>query len=245
MRLRELAEDAVWPDTPDLAERVQASPGARRAVSRMRRRRRALVATVAALVLLPAAGAVAFPGARDDVLHWLGLRSARVERVPAPPSGARAEREADLGPRVSRAQAVRQAGLEPRLPAALGTPDRIRVAAQRISLVYAPRPGLPALEGVRAGAVLTESRGGVSGQFLRKLVTMATGVRRVRVRGRPGAYISGGSQSYLYETASGTVVQERPLIGGPTLLWEQDGLVLRLETRAGLPEALRIARSLD
>src|SRR5687768_4073515 len=102
-RLRVLAEEAVWPATPDLAAAVAATPRAgraRAAVDRGRaalglgraapgRRpaaRRALAVLLAALLLVPAA-AVAFPGARDDVLEWLGLREVEIRRVPAPPAG--------------------------------------------------------------------------------------------------------------------------------------------------------------
>ena len=165
-RLRALAADAVWPATPDLAAAVAAAPRRRRrrvAVGRGRaalgrggagvgRRpaRRALAVVLAALLLVPAA-AVAFPGARDDVLEWLGLRDVEIRRVPAPPAGTRPELEGDLGRRVSLAQARRNAGFAAAIPAALGPPDRVRETGQRISLVYAPRDGLPALRGIDAG----------------------------------------------------------------------------------------------
>ena len=81
---------------------------------------------LAALLLVPAA-AVAFPGARDDVLEWLGLRDVEIRRVPAPPAGTRPELEADLGRTVTLAQARRDAGFAAAIPAALGPPDRVRV----------------------------------------------------------------------------------------------------------------------
>ena len=88
-----------------------------RAPSRRRGpRRRApapLAVSLAALLLLPAA-AVAFPGARDDVLEWLGLRDVQIRRVPAPPAGARPELEADLGRIVTLAQARLEAGFRRR-----------------------------------------------------------------------------------------------------------------------------------
>ena len=245
-QLRALADEVAWPATPDLAAAVARTAPQRRARRPLagwsRRSRRVLAAVAAALLLVPAA-AVAFPGARDDVLEWLGLRDVEIRRVPAPPAGARPELEADLGRRVTLAQAQREAGFAAGIPAELGAPDRVRVTGQRISLVYAPRAGLPALEGVDAGLLLTESRGGIPGEYLQKLVLGGTGVERVRVRGRPGAYISGGDHGYIYETPSGTVEEDRALLAGPTLIWVAGGRVHRLETAAPRATALRIARS--
>jgi len=95
---------------------------------------------------------------------------------PAPPPAARPELEADLGRLVTLARAERAAGFAAALPAALGPPDRVRLGARRISLVYAPRPGLPPLAGVDAGLIVTESRGGIRGQYLRKLLLGGTDV---------------------------------------------------------------------
>jgi len=203
-----------------------------------------LVAVLAALLLLPAA-AVAFPGARDDVLEWLGLRDVEIQRVPVPPAGARPELEADLGRRVTLAQAARDAGFAAALPAVLGAPDRVRITGQRLSLVYAARPGLPQLDDVDAGLVLTESRGGIPGSLLRKLVLGGTDVQRVSVDGHRGAYITGGRHAYFYETPGGELREERPLLAGPTLVWAAGGRVYRLETAARRAAALRIARSVE
>ena len=157
---------------------------------------------LAALLLVPAA-AVAFPGARDDVLEWLGLRDVEIRRVPAPPAGTRPELEADLGRRVTLAQARREAGFAAALPAALGAPDRVRVTGQRISLIYAPRAGLPTLDGVDAGLILTESRGGIPRRVPAEAAARRHGRRAGQGPRRPGAYISGGEHAYIYETPRG------------------------------------------
>jgi hypothetical protein len=226
-RLRALAADVQWPETPDLRAAVLRAPAPRR------RSRRLLALVVAALVLVPAAGAVALPGARDDVLEFLGLRDVKVQRQQAPPPNARPELEDDLGRVVSMAEARRVAGFAPLVPAVLGRPDRVRVTAQRISLVYDdPR------------IFLTEVRGGIDGGYLQKLLYGNTQVRRVRVSGHVGAFISGGEHGYLYVTPGGNVVEDRPLLAGPTLIWEQEGLVLRLEGRFGRKKALQMAESI-
>ncbi len=248
LQLRALAEEAVWPATPDLAAAVAAAPRGRRAglgraAARLRiRPRRALAVVLAALLLVPAA-AVAFPGARDDVLEWLGLREVEIRRVPAPPPGTRPELEPDLGRVVPLAQAQREAGFAAFLPAALGEPDRVRILGQRVSLIYAPRDGLPRLDGIDAGLILTQSRGGIRGVYLEKLLLGGTDVERVEVRGRLGAFISGGEHAYLYETPDGQVREDRPLLAGPTLVWTGSGRVYRLEAAAPRDKVLQIASS--
>jgi hypothetical protein len=58
-------------------------------------------------------------------------------------------------------------------------------------------------------------------------------------------FISGGEHAYVYETPGGDIREDRPLLAGPTLIWQRGGLVFRLETRAGRARALRIARSVS
>src|SRR4051794_30435222 len=242
LQLRALAADVQWPPTPDLAAGVLAAEPAPRGRAPRSGRRRLIAALVGALVLVPAAGAVAFPGARDDVLQWLGLRHVSVRRVPRLPP-ARHALEADLGGLTSLRAASRAAGIAVRVPSVLGPPERVRQTAGRVSLVYAPRAGFPRLPGMDAGLVLTETRGTLEAGFLEKIVSAGTRVERVDVGGRLGAFISGRPHIYLYGTSGGDVVQAHPLLAGPTLVWERDGLVLRLESDATRARAVRVARS--
>ena len=242
LQLRALAEEAAWPATPDLAAAVARAPRGRAARRpRIRVGRRALAALLALLLVVPAA-AVAFPGARDDVLEWLGLRDVEIRRVPAPPPGTRPELEPDLGRLVPLAQAERQAGFAARIPAVLGQPDRVRVLAQRISLIYAPSDDLPALDGVDAGLILTQSRGSIPGVYLQKLLLGGATAERVKVGGRLGAFIAGG-HAYLYESPNGRVHQDQPLLAGPSLVWTGGGRVYRLEAAAARRKVLQIAQS--
>ena len=127
------------------------------------------------------------------------------------------------------------------MPAALGPPDRVRIAGRRLSLIYAPRGDLAKLEDVDAGLILTEVRGGIRGEYLRKLVFGGTSVRSARVDGHRGAFISGGPHAYIYENPNGVIEEDHTLLAGPTLIWEQGGLVLRMETTADRRKALQIA----
>jgi hypothetical protein len=96
---------------------------------------------------------------------------------------------------------------------------------------------------VDAGLILTESRGGIEGAYLRKLAGTGTDVTDTRVGSHRGAFISGGMHAYLYVAPSGDVVEDHPLLAGPTLIWEQNGLVLRQESKANREKSLQIARS--
>jgi hypothetical protein len=243
LQLRALAEEVAWPATPDIAGAVARAPRERPGARAWRapRGRRVLALVLAALLLVPAA-ALAFPGARDDVLAWLGLRDVEIRRVPAPPPGTRPELEPDLGRPVPLSEAEREAGFRAAIPAALGEPDRVRVRERRISLIYAPRDGLPKLDGVDAGLILTESRGAIHGVYLQKLLLGGATAERVRVGGRLGAFIA-GDHAYLYESPDGRVHEDQPLLAGPTLVWTGRGRVYRLETAARRAKALQIARS--
>ena len=92
----------------------------------------------------------------------------------------------------------------------------MRITGQRISLIYAPRPGLPALEGVDAGLILTESRGGIPASTCRSCCSAARTSSASRSAAGSGAFISGGEHAYLYETPDGEVREDRPLLAGPT-----------------------------
>jgi hypothetical protein len=102
---------------------------------------------------------------------------------------------------------------------------------------------LPALDGVDAGLILTQSPGGIHGAYLDKMLLGGTDAERVSVDGHRGVFISGGEHAYLYETPDGEVREDRPLLAGPTLIWQAGGFVFRMESRAGRVDAVRIGAS--
>ena len=229
-RLRLLAADVSWPDTPDLASavaaRVEAAP-------RAARRPRRLVVAVAAALLVPATGAVAFPSARDDVLDWLGLKGAEVRRAPELPPAAPPAIE-ELGRRVTLEEAARVARFRPAVPAELGAPVEVRFddATRTVTLVY-------------DGILVAQTPGALSRDLVGKVVTTRSRVRAVDVDGARGVFIDGAPHSYVYRRPDGTTGEDRPRLAGNTLVFNRGDLLVRVEgRRLALDRALEIARSL-
>jgi hypothetical protein len=234
-RLRELAADAAWPPTPDLASAVAArladagpanvgevpSWGALRDGRGWSvRRRRVLVAVLAAFVLVPAGAAFG-----DEVLEWLGLRSVEVRREPRLPPDARRPALDELGPPVTAAQARRRAGFAPVVPERLGPPEEVRERDGVVTLVY------------DGGALLlAQLRGALQEDLVQK--TVAPGARVRRVPG--GVFLSGPDHAYLYVRPDGENMEGRPFLAGNTLVVERGDLLLRLEGR-GLTAARALA----
>ena len=244
--LRDLAAAEEWPPTPDIAAavtvRLRQAPAPAGRVRRPRARRRwALAIALAALVALPGA-AVAFPDARDDVLEWLGLKNVEVRRTPQPPPARELLPQPDLGRVVPLDTAAARIGFEPLVPTTLGSPDEARVQDRRLSLVYRPTAGRPATRAEGIGVLITEQRG--SGVIAEKAVGPGTEVRAVDVDGARGAWLDGEPHAIIFQDTTGNYREDVPRLAGDTLVWERDGLVLRIEGARDLEDALAIARSL-
>jgi hypothetical protein len=141
----------------------------------------------------------------------------------------------DLGRPVTLGEAGTALGRRVALPAALGQPDEIRARAGVVSLLYAPRNGLPRI-------LLAEIPGDLDENLVRKTVDVETEVRPVKVRGARGVFL-GGRHTVLYVRPDGDVAESVPRLAGRALVWSRDGVVFRLEADVPLRRAIRIARS--
>ncbi|HEV2774032.1 MAG TPA: hypothetical protein VGV90_00425, partial [Solirubrobacteraceae bacterium] len=226
--LTRMAGETRWPPTPALAEAVRAKIEAQPEVGRRRGARRPLLAALLALVV--GGGVLASPGVGSDLLERLGLRNAtvqRVERLPPTALGGSLR----LGRRHSLASARRVAGFPLLRPAALGPPREVYVDDGVVSFVYRARSGRP---------MLFTQVPGRAGRYVQKFVTEDT--RRVRVAGAPALLLSGPHAVFFDARGGGTRVQEARLAKN-TLMWERNGLLLRLEAEQPVGELIRIARS--
>ncbi len=229
--LFDAAEAVAWPSTPVLDVR----PTSRRPRAMWR-------AVAAALVtLLVAAGAVAAAGA-------LGIGPLRIffddslppVNVPDTPLGTRLA----LGvPSSIGDPSTRVAVL---VPEQLGPPDEVYRTDDgwRASLVWAPREGLPASGSSRIGLLAMFVAGNLDPGLVDKIVIESrVTIENVTVRGQPGFWISGEPHVLKY-LAGGTTGAERTRLVGNALVWEEDGMVIRLETGLGRDETVGLAETM-
>jgi hypothetical protein len=219
LELRTLAAYVDLPAERELVPAVRA-----RLAYRPRRHvpwQRAVV--IAVLVLAVGLGAaMAVPDARTAILRFFGLEGVSIVRVSElPPAGPARFYYSDP---VTLQQAQQLLGFRPLLPD-VGPPDQIRLSqfSNDVVVVTYGRG--------RARLRLTELHYGT----IEKFVLEQQRVERVRVGDHRGVWIEGGHIVQL--------VEGLPELAGSTLLWEQNGLVLRLEGRLTKEQAIRIAES--
>lgn len=246
--LRALAAAEPFPPTPDVAAAVRTSLAS--APARTPRRfdawavlhgmRPAVAAALAVVIVLGSLAAV--EPVRSAVLDVLGLRGARIERrAPAIAPGGVGQ-ALDLGRRTTLSRATARAGFGVVAPTVPGAPsevwfDVLRTGGPQVAFVWdrpGPRPG--------DGLLLTQVRAGVE-QIIAKAAGSATRIERVTVDGEPGFWLAGEPHQFAYVTPSGNADVDTIRLAGPTLLWEHDGLLLRLEGAPSKAVALAIARS--
>ena len=116
-------------------------------------------------------------------------------------------------------------------------------AGGEISLVYAPRADLPLTKETSVGLLLMEFRATIDVEFFKKFVGSDTSVQVVDVNGSPGYWISGHPHGFAYRDPNQRGLEEDFRLAGNTLLWEQGGLTLRIESALSREQALAIART--
>lgn len=245
--LREAGARIEYPPGADLTSRVRtriAAPrlGPRRWL-RLQITRPAFLATAA--VVAACAFLILSPGARVAVADLLGIDGVRItieEEVPA--AGA----ELNLGQRVSLDVARTRVDFDVLVPEWLGAPDEVYHldAVSGVALVYRVRDGLPpAVEGSRAGAVITEFRARLDDVLYKKIVAGGgTRLEGVLVGGNPGFWIEARPHVVEYVDPEGRAGRLHSRLVGNTLLWNQAGLTLRIESSLSLERSLEIAASL-
>ncbi len=114
----------------------------------------------------------------------------------------------------------------------------------RVSLLYRARPDLPPIAGSDVGLLIQQFRGGIDAGIFQKGVGPGSQVMPVAVNGATGYWITGGLRAFAYTDANGVFQYEEIRGAGNTLLWQENGVVYRLETALPQADALRIASSL-
>lgn len=258
--LRDVGGHLRYPAARDLAERVRQriQAGPERGATWLDALRGLRLAPVAVtLVVILAGAAVLSPQMRAGAAEFLRLRGIDLFPVPAVPtpttspgSGVAtpaASPRLALGSRITLAEALRAPEFRVRAPAdpLLGEPDEVYRATgptgTQIAFVYVERPGIPR-SAAGVAALVHQFRGaGVDASFLAKGLGPTTRVEEVRVDGARGLWIEGEAHFFFYRDAVGGVHQETLRLAGNVLLWERDGVLLRIEAQLTKAEALRVA----
>lgn len=232
--LRDLARYVSYPETPDLAARIEDAVRRAGAVDRqpMERRplRRGLVLALIGLLII--AGAAAAVG--------IGLRGLSIVFIESPPRGG--ESPLDLGEPMTLADAQALVAYEILLPTGrLGQPDEIYVDERRsieqVALVYR-----------EAGAVellITQFEAIPQLTPAVKEVGPGTRVEAVRVDGKPGFWIEGNPHLLRYRDPRGAAVDDPVRLVGNVLVWQRGELTLRIEGASSREEAISIAESME
>jgi hypothetical protein len=244
----------LFPLTPDLATRVRHQ--LENDAARTARPRPLTAWLAAALLLILIAGTLAlFPAARYAIADRLGLRGVLihwVDEIPGEPSQVGAP--LTLGRRVTLDEARVAVDFPVLVPTAAGfdTPAEIYLMdgdeGEMVSLVYPAGPGLPESDVTGVGALLTQFQGEADRGLIEKGLPDSgpneSRLEAVSVGGEPGFWISGAPHGFFFVCHDVSECrEERYRLAGNVLLWEQDGLTLRLESELSLDEALAIAES--
>jgi hypothetical protein len=195
------------------------------------------------LLLIVAAAAVAFG------IFIGGLRITFAPGTPPPlPTGV--VRERAFGNEIGLAAARQRAGfaiLTPGLPA-LGAPDHVYYndfpEGGTVALVWGTRDKYPVDPKTGVGIVVTEFRATVDRTVWVKMLYDETEANRTVVNGYTAYWVSGGYHGFFYQDANGHRVDTSLRLVGSALVWQQNGLVLRIEGAKDLETAATIARSL-
>jgi hypothetical protein len=245
LNLRSLGRQLEWPPTPDLVIRVQH----RLASSLPQRRSRLWRPTLVAVLAIVALTLGWSPGAREAVARLLGVVGIRIEtqvETSVPPSF-----DLGLGVQVSAAEATSLVDYALLSPGSsdVGSPDAIYYTDERlggqVTLVWAPRANLPEAADSGVGMLISSFRGNLdSSTYAKELNATRNLLLDVEVRARPGFWIEGEPHVFLFENPNGVIEFESVRLAGNVLLWEENGVTMRIESALPRADVLRIAESL-
>jgi len=250
--LRALAAEPPFPPTPDLASAVRARLAAQPEAPAARRghpRRAGWLAAplrwpvaaqaVAALLAIFVALMALSPGVRSAVLEALGLQGARIERREPSPRARAAGSRFDLGEPTTLAAARDRAPFDVVVPGDPGQPDGVFFDAA------APAGGQVAFVWTRPGRrpLLLTQIAALPEPVVGKAAGAGTEVEELDIDGEPGFWLSGAPHEFAFITPHHEFRTQRLRLAGDTLIWNRDGVLLRLEGADSRARALQIAHS--
>ena len=97
------------------------------------------------------------------------------------------------------------------------------------SLVYRARPGLPAAKHTAGIGLLIQEFTGDGSGFLHKYLTNGSHAEQVAVGPYDGVFITGGSHFLAYDAENGEGVTADGRLAGNALVFQREGLTIRIE----------------
>lgn len=254
-RLGRLRTEVEWPVTPDLTTRFRERVVAAPVIVIRRPWFESRWAIAAAVLLLALVALVAYTPSRDAIANWLNLHTiiTRVNVVPTPspqPSGPLGKR-LGLGNATTLADAQSKVGWHIAVPASLGSPDETYLqlppdgAPQgEVSLVYRSRPGINASGQTGVAVLITEANGQVNTNFFGKMLGPDATLENVTVNGHDAYWISGKPHEFFFTDANGNFRQDTLRLATNTLIFDNNGIIVRIEGDLTKAQAMAIATSL-
>lgn len=252
--LRDLGRVLLADPTPDLlpevARRIAGEP-----VPKSRRLdwRRPWVRTFSVVIALAAGSTGVLAGsasARERVADFFNIPGVSITHAPAGAKSAPSPSVSKpfLGQSVTLDQAQVVAPFEiaqPTLPG-FGQPDGVYVMPAHIgsvvSLTYGPRPGLPATPETSTGLLLSQFEDSIEPVLFKKIIFNTADARPVQVNGHQGVWIAGPHEMTMFATGEHGIGFP-PRTAANSLIWQSDGVILRIESALPFDQALALAES--
>jgi hypothetical protein len=247
-QLTALAVSIEWPATPRLRVSIP--------VHRLAWAWGRPLALAAAAVIVVAAALLAFPPSRDAIANWLDLHTVihRVQSLPTPsplPSGTVGQR-LGLGTPITQNQAQSKVRWQIAVPSSLGAPDEVYYQAPptgpsqgEVSLVYTSHTGIKVSGTTGVSVLITEARGKTEEGFFGKMLGPNATYEPVTVGGHSGFWISGSPHDFAYTDADGNFRYETMRLATNTLIFDDNGTIVRIEGDMTKDQALQIAGSMS
>ena len=89
--------------------------------------------------------------------------------------------------------------------------------------------------------LISAFRADIDGGFFSKTAGSGTTVETVTVQGGTGYWLEGAPHEFLYRDAAGNTVPHSLRLAGNVLLWEVNGITVRIESALPRDDVIRIA----
>ena len=247
--LRDLGEHLDAPAGTHLAAAVRrrlADPGTapRRSPAFPVARRRLVLSSATAFVILVLSVVGFWAPAREAVADLFGLRGVRFSREPSP---VRPGESLRVGRPITLDDARRRVDFPLTIPPRLGQPDAVYVdetaSETVISYVYEPGPGAPEVRSTGVGFLVSQFRGRVDAAVMTKFLGPGSSIEPISVAGGRGFWLPEPGHVVMYLDRRGEIQEDTARLTANVLVFERDGVITRLESRLPRDEMLAIAVS--